>query len=227
LKDLARHPRLLSDEKLDWPARSEGVGLITFFHPRAMAGPPARRAARARLGRKAPIRIGTEKEAARELAAVNRAGAQLLAWLEPAYPVPLAAIEDAPPLVTVRGDASLLSKRNVAVVGARNASANGRAFAERIARDLGQAEYVVASGLARGIDAAAQGPLATGTVAALWHRHCHPPDTPRDDAIAAVCLRHELLPGTEPLARISAPQSRHPGRWKASSSSRRRCARAR
>jgi DNA processing protein len=209
-----RAPRALSDqERIDWLRllRSEGVGPITFFHLVRFYGGAAKALAALpelarRSGRKGPIRLGSEKEAERELAAVKRAGAALLAWLEPAYPVPLAAIEDAPPLVTVRGDAALLSKRNVAVVGARNASANGRAFAEQIARDLGKAEFVVASGLARGIDAAAhKGALASGTVAVLAGGIdvCYPPEHQTlFDAIAEQgALVAELPPGTEPLAR--------------------------
>jgi DNA processing protein len=209
-----RAPRALTDpERIDWLrlVRSEGVGPITFFHLVRFYGGAAKALAALpelarRSGRKAPIRLGSEKEAERELAAVRRAGATVLAWLEPAYPVPLAAIEDAPPLVTVRGDAALLSKRNVAVVGARNASANGRAFAEQIARDLGKADFVVASGLARGIDAAAhKGALASGTVAVLAGGIdvCYPPEHQAlYDAIADQgALVAELPPGTEPLAR--------------------------
>lgn len=211
---MPRAPRVLTDaEKLDWLrlVRSEGVGPITFFHLVRFYGGAAKALAALpelarRSGRKAPIRIGGEKEAERELAAVKRAGAQLLAWLEPAYPVPLAAIEDAPPLVTARGNLALLTQRNIAIVGARNASANGRAFAERIARDLGKAGFVVASGLARGIDAAAhKGALATGTVAVLAGGIdiCYPPEhRALYDAISAEgALVAELPPGTEPLAR--------------------------
>lgn len=211
---MPRAPRVLSDaEKLDWIrlARSEGVGPVTFFHLVRFYGGAAKALAALpelarRSGRKAPIRLGSEKEAERELAAVRRIGAVLLGWLEPAYPVPLAAIEDAPPLMTMRGNVSLLSKRSIAVVGARNASANGRAFAERIARDLGKAEFVVASGLARGIDTAAhKGALDTGTVAVLAGGIdiCYPPENQAlYDAIAAQgVLVAELPPGTEPLAR--------------------------
>jgi DNA processing protein len=56
----------------------------------------------------------------------------------------------------------------IAMVGSRNASAAGLKFAERLARELGEAGFVVASGLARGIDAAAhRASLGTGTVAVL------------------------------------------------------------
>ena len=56
----------------------------------------------------------------------------------------------------------------IALVGARNASAAGLKFAERLARDLGEAGFVIASGLARGVDAAAhRASLSLGTVAVL------------------------------------------------------------
>ena len=61
-----------------------------------------------------------------------------------------------------------LARPMIALVGARNASAAGLKFAERLARDLGEAGFVIASGLARGVDAAAhRASLATGTVAVL------------------------------------------------------------
>src|SRR6202012_4003930 len=66
------------------------------------------------------------------------------------------------------GDACLLHGRGVAIVGARNASAAGQRFARALAHDLGEAGFVVVSGLARGIDGAAHdGSLPTGTVAVL------------------------------------------------------------
>jgi DNA processing protein len=214
LLDVPRAPRPLTDaDKLDWLrlARSEGVGPVTFFHlvrfygsvPKALEALPelARRS-----GRKQPIRIVKRDEAERELSANARAGAKLVAWLEPDYPVPLAAIEDAPPLVSMRGQAALLSRRVIAIVGARNASANGRSFAERLARELGEAGFVVVSGLARGIDAAAhKGALASGTAAALAGGIdvCYPPEHQSlyETIADAGALVAELPPGTEPLAR--------------------------
>jgi DNA processing protein len=60
----------------------------------------------------------------------------------------------------------------VAIVGARNASAAALAFTERLARDVGQAGYVVVSGLARGVDTRAhRGSLDTGTIAVLAGGH--------------------------------------------------------
>jgi DNA processing protein len=110
----------------------------------------------------------TRSEAEAELAALNRAGARLICWGEPLYPSALTAIEDAPPILTVLGRAELLRGPMVAVVGARNASANGRRLSRDLAAALGQGGVVVVSGLARGIDAAAHlGAIETGSVAVV------------------------------------------------------------
>jgi DNA processing protein len=114
------------------------------------------------------IIVATTAEAERELAAHARLGASLIAGWDPAYPPRLAALEDAPPLISVLGDPRLLARPSVAVVGARNASVNARRFTEALARELGAAGLIVVSGLARGIDAAAHaGALDTGTIAVV------------------------------------------------------------
>src|SRR4029078_6828242 len=103
---------------------------------------------------------------AREFASVKAHGATLIALGEGLYPAGLAAIDHPPPLLLPRGKLQLLTCPMIAVVGSRNASAAGIKFAERIARDLAEAGYIIVSGLARGIDA---GPpprsKATGNVA--------------------------------------------------------------
>jgi DNA processing protein len=107
-------------------------------------------------------------EAETELAALDRAGARLVCWGEPNYPSALVAIEDAPPILTVLGETRLLQQPMIAVVGARNASANGRRLARNLAAELGQGGLAVISGLARGIDAAAHlGGLETGSIAVV------------------------------------------------------------
>jgi DNA processing protein len=87
--------------------------------------------------------------------------------------------DDPPPLLAVRGKTEVLARPLVAIVGSRNASAAGAKLAARFANGLGHAGYVVASGLARGIDAVAhRASLATGTVAVLasGHDRVYPPD---------------------------------------------------
>jgi DNA processing protein len=169
-------PRPLSpSERFEWLRliRSENVGPVTFFQLLARFGSAA--AALEALpdiarrgGRQRPLAIASKAAIERELAAVAAAGAELAFWGEPLYPAALAAIEDAPPVLSVKGQPELLTRRALAVVGARNASANGRRFARDIASQLGTYKLVVASGLARGIDAAAhEGALASGTIAIL------------------------------------------------------------
>ncbi|WP_029416387.1 DNA-processing protein DprA [Brevundimonas bacteroides] len=103
-----------------------------------------------------------------ELAAADRIGARLIVLGDPEHPPRLAALDPPPPVLWVRGDASLLAKDSVAIVGARIASAGGQRIARGLAQQLGEVGFVVVSGLARGIDAAAHaGSLPTGTVAVL------------------------------------------------------------
>jgi DNA processing protein len=107
-------------------------------------------------------------EAEAELAALDRVGAGLVCWGEPLYPSALTGVEDAPPILSVLGRAELLCASMVAVVGARNASANGRRLSRELAAALGQGGVIVVSGLARGIDAAAHlGAMETGSVAVV------------------------------------------------------------
>lgn len=103
-----------------------------------------------------------------ELTQGRIAGAALLAHDGPGYPDGMRDLPDAPPLIWARGDISLLSRSTVAMVGARNASSLGLRMARRLAETLGEAGQVVASGLARGIDADAhRAALPTGTVAVM------------------------------------------------------------
>jgi len=121
-----------------------------------------------RGGRTAPLKVCTIAEADRELAAGAKLGARLITCGEPDFPPQLAALDPPPPLIWTLGHPSLLTKPAVAIVGARIASAGGQRFARQLAMELGQAGYVVVSGLARGIDGAAhESALPTGTVAVL------------------------------------------------------------
>lgn len=168
-------PALSSRERLDRLRliRTENVGPTTFRHMLARyrsagAALEALPELARRGGRHRPLQIPTTAAAEREIAAIGRAGAALLVIGDPGYPARLAAIDDAPACLSVAGNAMLLSQPSIAVVGARNASVNGRRFAALLAGSFGEAGYVVVSGLARGIDAAAhQSSLATGTVAVL------------------------------------------------------------
>jgi DNA processing protein len=167
--------KTLSDrERTDWLRliRSENVGPRTFHRliERYGSATDALRALPRLAGRggQTAVRLCSEAAAARELAQLASLGGRLIASIEPDYPERLRAIEDAPPVLSVLGDALLLARPTVAIVGSRNASLNGLKLARDLARGLGEAGLVVVSGLARGIDGAAHhGALATGTVAVL------------------------------------------------------------
>ncbi|MGE0715804.1 MAG: DNA-processing protein DprA [Alphaproteobacteria bacterium] len=116
----------------------------------------------------AGVRLAPAETIEREAGRLDEIGGRPLIWGDPGYPAALAAIADPPIVLAAMGRIELLDRPAVAVVGARNASGAGRRFAETLAAELGEAGFVVASGMARGIDAAAhRGALATGTVAVL------------------------------------------------------------
>ena len=194
-------------ERLDWLrlARTETVGPVTFYALLRRFG-SARAALEAlpRLSR--PVSAMSLRDAELELAALDRLGARLVCWGEPDYPATLAAVEDAPPVLTVLGDPALLRAAMVAVVGARNASANGRRIASELAAGLGEAGIVVVSGMARGVDAAAHlGALDSGSVAVVAGGVdiVYPPENRGlYDALAERgAVVAELPLGTEPQAR--------------------------
>jgi DNA processing protein len=171
--------RLTDEQRLDWLRliRSENVGPRTFrmlinHYGGARAALDALPELARRGGALKPARICAREQAERELAASRRLGISLIALGEPEYPTRLGMIDDPPPLVAIRGTVAALAAPMVALVGSRNASAAGVKFAERIAREIGEAGFVVVSGLARGIDAAAhRSSAATGTVAVLAGGH--------------------------------------------------------
>ena len=105
---------------------------------------------------------------AAEMKAGHAAGARLLLQGDPDWPSGIDDLTDAPPLLWALGRTDLLSRPMIAMVGARNASSLGTRMARAMAADLTAAGFVVVSGLARGIDAAAHdAALAGGTVAVL------------------------------------------------------------
>lgn len=160
----------------------------------------------ARRGGRRDLRIPTVAEAEREIAAGEAIGAELIVLGQPEYPPLLAALDPPPPVLWARGATALLFRPAVAIVGARVASAAGQRFARQLAADLGQAGYMVVSGLARGIDGAAHaGALATGTTAVLAGGvdDIYPPE--HADLYAAIatqgCVVAELPPGRRATAK--------------------------
>src|ERR1700692_2197825 len=125
-----------------------------------------------RGGASRPARICSEADARAELAASERLGVSLIAPGEAGYPPRLATLDDAPPLLGVRGTVEALMRPMIAIVGSRNASGGGLKSAGNRAHALSQSGFVIASGLARGIDQAAhRTSLDGGTVAMLAGGH--------------------------------------------------------
>ena len=153
-----------------------------------------------------PPRLFSRDDAEREIAQVEKLGAKYLTMGQGLYPRLLAELDDAPPLVIVRGGLGLLDRQAVAIVGARNASAAACRFARGLAHDLGHNGLVVVSGLARGIDSAAHdGALESGTIGVVAGGIdvFYPPENAeRQKALFERGLVvAEMPPGTEPRAR--------------------------
>lgn len=141
-------------------ARSARIGPVTFHEALAHFGSAS--AACARLDTIGDAAIAREEDA------LAKAGGRFLVFGDSAYPPALAALPDAPAVLSAIGDPGLLGRPTLAVVGAREASMAACRLAGELAGALGAADFVIASGLARGIDAAAhQAALSTGTVAVL------------------------------------------------------------
>jgi len=160
----------------------------------------------ARRGGGASPRLFGRDDAEREIARVEKHGAKFLALGQGLYPRLLAELEDAPPLLTAKGNLNILDKMGAAIVGARNASAAACRFARGLAYDLGQNDLVVVSGLARGIDSAAHdGAIETGTIGVVAGGVdvFYPPEN--EERQKAIYERGlviaEMPPGTEPRAR--------------------------
>ncbi len=167
-------PPMLEEDRSSWLRlfRSRRVGVATFYRLLAEHGTAtAALSALPEIAQAAGAKDYTpcsEADAAAEMRAGRKAGAQLICRGDPLYPSALAEIDDAPPLFWAVGEVALLGRPMVALVGARNASSLGLRMARQLAGALSEAGAVVVSGLARGIDAAAhQGALEGGTAAVL------------------------------------------------------------
>lgn len=159
-----------------------------------------------RRGGGAKAVLADEGAIAREIDHAAKLGARHVFLDDADYPASLAHLDNAPPVMCIKGNVALLSRPTVAMVGARNASAGACRFARELAYQLGQMDITVVSGLARGIDTAAHaGSLNSGTVAVIAGGidNIYPPENRAlQDAIAERgLLIAEQPPGTEPRAR--------------------------
>jgi len=167
-------PPTTEDDRFAWLRllRSRKVGIATFYQLLGEHGTAQNAlAALPEVARSAGIagyEICPPGVIDAEIKAAKAANARLLCLGVGAYPKWLAKIDDAPPLLWAIGDTGLLARPAIALVGARNASSLGTRMARALARGLGEQGYVIASGLARGVDGAAHlAALETGTIAVM------------------------------------------------------------
>jgi DNA processing protein len=199
-------------EKLAWLrlTRSPSVGPVTFaqlIRRFGSASAALKEAPRLALRGGKPFVATPEADAMRELQQTEALGARLIASCEPDFPAGLAALDPPPPMISMLGQPHLLRRDMIAIVGARNASALARKFAQILSRELGEAGLVIASGLARGIDSAAhEAALPHGTVAVVAGGLdiIYPPE---NEALYRAIAAQGVVISEMPLG--EAPQARH------------------
>lgn len=200
-------------EKIAWLRliRTDNIGPITFYNLLQTFGTAIKAIENLptlarRGGRLKNLSIADAGAVEREMEQLQKIGGDCVFAADAFYPLALAATEDAPPVLTVLGNKKLLNLSSVGIVGARNASLNGRKFAAKIAGDLGRGGQMIVSGLARGIDTAAHtGSLQTGTIAVVAGGIdiVYPPENEKlyHSIISEGCVVAESPLGMEPLAR--------------------------
>ncbi|MDT0575280.1 DNA-processing protein DprA [Croceicoccus sp. F390] len=145
--------------------RSPNIGPVTYRQLLTRFGTAAAALDAAPLltakGRR-KLTVAASEQIHREVERMRGLGAKYLFHDDPLFPALLNEYTGGPPIITYLGDAALLARPSVAIVGARNASA----AALRLARDFGHAlatqGRLVVSGLARGIDGAAHAGALSG-----------------------------------------------------------------
>ena len=150
-------------------SRTKRVGPVTFYRLLERFGSPSEALnAVPKLstrGGRPPLAPPSFEVIDAERQALGRLGGMFLFSCDARYPDVLRHVSDPPPVLSLLGNVDLMNAKQVAIVGARNASANGIRMTTGLATDLGQAGFVITSGMARGIDTAAHNAsLATGTV---------------------------------------------------------------
>ena len=188
--------------------RSENIGIKTFRSLVEFYGSASKTLRHipelaARGGSKRPIQLCSADKAEDESA---KYGAKLLTYLDPHYPKLLSQITDAPPVISVLGNIEILNRPAAAIIGARNASLNGKIFAKKIAENLLNNDFTVFSGQARGIDSAAHESAINSTIAVIAGGidNIYPPENTK--------LYHKIAENGAIIAELpigTAPQSRH------------------
>ncbi|MGD9638850.1 MAG: DNA-processing protein DprA [Alphaproteobacteria bacterium] len=163
------------EQRLNWLRliRSDNIGVITFFELLQRFG-SAENALDAipkisKISTK-NFKICSREKAQEEIDYLDKIKAKIITLCDPEYPPLLAEIADPPPIIIAKGNFDILTKKSVAIVGARNASISGKKLAYETAVGLVSSDITVVSGMARGIDTAAhEGALSSkgATIAVL------------------------------------------------------------
>jgi DNA processing protein len=100
----------------------------------------------------------------------SQAGCAILTWDSPQYPSILKQVEGSPPILYVKGQINTLSAKQIAIVGSRHPTHEGKDNAYQFAYELCRRGFTITSGLALGVDGAGhEGALRAGgqTIAVL------------------------------------------------------------
>jgi DNA processing protein len=199
-------------------ALTPGIGPVSFQRLLRQFGLPQavldkRRAELAALASPAVLAALDSEEVAqavaRALAWAAAPGHWVITLADETYPRLLLEIADPPPLIYARGRVELLQRAALAIVGSRNATLQGEANAQTLARALSETGLTIVSGLALGIDAAAHrgglaGPGSTIAVLGTGIDMVYPS---RNAALAAEIAERGLLVSEFPLGTAPAAQN--------------------
>jgi DNA processing protein len=160
-----------------------------------------------RGGKEKSIKIYPKTQAEEEIAACEKKGVKILSYLDYDFPSLLKTTDDCPPLLFCLGNTSLLNGKTIAIVGSRNASANGLRFAYKTSKTLAMSKQVIVSGFARGIDNAAhKASVEHATIAVLAGGvdHIYPPE---HEELYKEISERGLIVAELPLGSIPKPQN--------------------
>lgn len=150
--------------------RSSGIGPKRFFQLYRHFGSAQKAVENFKEATKSltTVSLCSKEAAEKDMEHHKVLGVHMVTFLDDVYPPLLKQIKDFPPVLSVRGNLSVLEKSLLSIVGSRNASLTGRQFVGRLVQDLGLAGFGIISGFARGIDTAAhEASLSFGTVGVL------------------------------------------------------------
>lgn len=189
-------------------ARTEGIGSVSFRRLLERYQTPQAALEQLPFFKQKQFRIPSEAAILKEIEGTFALSGKFLIWGQQGYPAALAGLPDAPSILTILGDATLLHKKMIAIVGARNASAHGLRIAESLSAEVASHQIGIISGLARGIDQAAhRGALFTSFTIAAIAGGIDKPYPQENAALQAQIAKQGVIITESPLG--SAPKAIH------------------